>query len=195
MTSSDPARDLATLSAATGWIDGVIRDDADALALRAPAVSGWSVEHHLAHVALANELCLRNLASLAKGAGLLVVEGGEPVAGTREALNAGRIPRGFAQAPRMVRPPELVERALLVEWQASNRRAIDALTAAPATVRASALKIPHQLLGRLDAVEWLRFAAVHSVHHLEIVADVLRSAAPGRALPALPALARPGRAP
>ena len=42
-----------------------------------------------------------------------------------------------------------------------------------ATIVASELKIPHQLLGPLDAPEWLRFARVHTEHHLAIVDELL----------------------
>jgi hypothetical protein len=73
----------------------------------------------------------------------------------------------------MVRPPERVQRELLLEWLADGRRALAALD--PATVVAGELKIPHQLLGPLDAPQWARFAAVHTRHHLVIVREVLEA--------------------
>jgi hypothetical protein len=138
-----------------------------------PAVSGWSPEQHLAHVALANELVLRNVKSIAKGSGLLLVQGGEPKPGVLAMLAEGALPRGRAQAPRMVRPPDSIERELLHQWLADGRNELAALD--PATLAPGELKVPHQLLGPLDAPQWARFAAVHTRHHLVIVREVLEA--------------------
>jgi len=187
MTPFDPRQDLATLRAQYDLIDELLERFGGQLAGAVPAISGWSPEHHLAHVALANELVLRNLKSLAKGEGLLIVRGGEPLAPTVPMLAAGRLPRGKAQAPRMVRPPETVERELLRQWLDDGRRELEALDAA--AVVAGELKVPHQLLGPLDAPQWARFAAVHTAHHLTIVLEVLRARAAAEELPAPPRIA------
>jgi hypothetical protein len=143
--------------------------------LRRPAarVSGWSAEKQVAHVALANELVVRNLNSLIKGSGLFVVEGGEPVPQALAVLVAGRFPRGIAQAPRIVRPPEELDRELVGDWVAGGRQGFDELSRRIAELRAATKKVPHQLMGPLSASQWLRFAAVHTRHHLAIAAKVL----------------------
>ncbi|MBK7875332.1 MAG: DinB family protein [Planctomycetes bacterium] len=187
MPTLDPARDLAALSALQGTIDALLALDANVLSTVVPSVSGWSAEQHIAHVALANELVLRNLKSLVKGSGMLVVKGGEPHPRALELLAAGRLPRGEAQAPRMVRPPERVERALLVQWLEDGKRELATIDAAQLV--ASELKVPHQILGPLDARQWLRFGAVHTRHHLVIACDVLASVAPGARVPQLVELA------
>ena len=71
----------------------------------------------------------------------------------------------------MVRPPDEVDRELLLQWIADGRREIEALDAA--SIVAGAQRIPHQLLGPLDAPQWLRFAVVHTRHHLEIALEIL----------------------
>jgi len=167
----DPQADHARLAALQLSIDEWIERSGALLLRSAPAVSGWCAEQHLAHVALANELVLRNLKSLAAGKGALVVEGGEPKPGVRELLEEGGLPRGAAQAPRMVRPPALIERGLMLEWLADGRRELAALD--PRAIRPGTLRVPHQLLGPLDAVEWLRFGAVHTRHHMLIAREVL----------------------
>jgi hypothetical protein len=167
----DPLADHARLAALQRAIDEWIELAGERLCLASPAVSGWSPEQHLAHVALANELVLRNLKSLALGRGALVVAGGEPKPGVSEMLERGRLPRGVAQAPRMVRPPEAIERELMLQWLADGRRELAALD--PRTVVAGALRVPHQLLGPLDAPQWLRFGLVHTRHHLGIAREVL----------------------
>jgi hypothetical protein len=166
-----PQDDLRTLLAHYDWIDALLAAAPPALRSPAPAVSAWDAEHHVAHVALANELVLRNLHSLAAGAGALVQRGGEPIPQAHELMASGAIPRGRAQSPRMVRPPERVDPALLRQWLDEARAGYRALD--PRAVVASEFKIPHQLLGPLDAVQWLRFAAVHTRHHLVIAREVL----------------------
>jgi hypothetical protein len=167
----DPLADHARLASLQLAIERWIEQAGALLPRPAPPVSGWSAEQHLAHVALANELVLRNLKSLALGRGALLVEGGEPRPGVRELLEQGRLPRGVAQAPRMVRPPEAIERDLMLQWLADARRELAALD--PRTIVPGTLRIPHQLLGPLDAPQWLRFGVTHTTHHLVIAREVL----------------------
>jgi len=167
----DPLADHARLGALQLAIDEWIERAGDQLARPAPAVSGWCAEQHLAHVALANELVVRNLKSLAAGKGALLVEGGEPLAFVPEMLASGRLPRGKAQAPRMVRPPEKIERELMLQWLADAKRELAAID--PRTIVSGRMRIPHQLLGPLDAPQWLRFGVVHTEHHLQIAREVL----------------------
>lgn len=173
MTAFDPAHDLAALRTLYGTLDERLALNDTLLATLAPTSSGWSSEQHLAHVALANELVLRNLKSLATGQGILLVRGGEPHPRALELLAAGRLPRGEAQAPRMVRPPERVQRELLAQWLADGRAALEELE--PASLGRNELRIPHQVLGPLDAPQWARFAVVHTRHHLAIVDEILES--------------------
>lgn len=179
----DPVRDLRTLHAFYDTIDQLIASHDPALALAVPASSGWSSEQHLAHVALANELVLRNLKSLVQGSGALVVRGSASNPQALALLEQGRLPRGQAQAPRMVRPPERVVRELLLQWLSEGRAELALLL--PESLRANDLAVPHQLLGPLDAPHWARFAVVHTHHHLGIVLEILAALRPTLALPAL----------
>lgn len=186
MSPFDPARDLATLRAQYVFVDELLERFGAELARAELAHSAWSPEHHLAHLALANELVLKNVKNLVRGEGMLVVRGGEPHPGALPVLESGRIPRGRAQSPRMVRPPDAVDRELLRQWLADARKELDALDAR--VVVATELKIPHQLLGPLDAPQWVRFGAVHTRHHLEIACEVLSERVGASALPQLPPL-------
>jgi hypothetical protein len=167
----DPAADLIALRTLQEELDGLLALEPARLARVVPAVSAWSSEQHLAHVALANELILRNLRSLASGRGVLLVHGAESNPRALALLAEGRLPRGQAQSPRMVRPPERVERALLTQWLTDGRAALADLD--PRTLPEDEPKIPHQLLGPLDAPQWARFAVVHTRHHLAIVREIL----------------------
>lgn len=179
MTSFDTLTELSTLAGQYDAIDALLRLEPARLAEVQPARSGWSAEQHLAHVTLANELVLRNLKSLSLGQGLLVQRGGDPLPGTHAVLAAGRIPRGQAQSPRIVRPPARVQRELLDGWLHDGRAALAELRAlSPAALAASELKISHQILGPLDLPEWARFGVVHTEHHLVIAREVLGKATP-----------------
>ena len=173
MPAFDPAADLADLRVLQEEMDLVFARDPALLARVVPAVSAWSSEQHLAHIALANGLILRNLKSLAAGRGVLLVHGRDPDPQAVATLATGKLPRGQVQSPRMVRPPERVERALLGQWLADGRAALAQID--PRSLPPGEPKIPHQLLGPLDAPLWARFAAVHTRHHLAIVREILES--------------------
>jgi DinB superfamily len=158
-------------------------DEIDALLARPPAelrravstVSRWSPEQHLAHISLANELVARNLASLLRGSGPFVVASGEPSNEVLQLLASGRLPRGKAQAPRIVVPPADVEREYLLDWVAGNRREFNVFAQQCTELEAASARVPHQLLGPLSAALWVRFAVVHTRHHLVITREVLNA--------------------
>ena len=164
--------EFAALRELYGEIDALLARPADDLRGVRPEVSGWNAEQHLAHISLANELVVRNLRSLLKGAGPFVVESGGPAPAALEVLASGRFPRGAAQAPRIVRPPETVVREYLEDWISGNRRDFEELSGRVAELAATSLKVPHQILGPLSAAQWTRFAAAHTRHHLEIVREI-----------------------
>jgi hypothetical protein len=168
--SFDPARELPRVLQQYDTLRALLEAHPQ-LRSRRSHLSGWSAEEHIAHVTLANELVLRNLGNLLKGSGLLVMQGGDAAPGALELLQAGSLPRGQAQSPRMVRPPAPVDVPMLLDWLREGRAGFAALD--PARIASSGLKIPHQVLGPLDAPEWLRFAAVHTRHHLGIACEVL----------------------
>lgn len=174
-----PAVDLLALRALLDRIDEFVAHPA--FATPAPSVSGWTAEHHVAHLTLANELIVRNLKNLARGEGMLVQRGARPSPEASRILLAGVLPRGRAQSPRMVRPPEVVERELLLVWLFDVKRGFGELD--PSGLRDDDVSVPHQLLGPLNGAYWLRFALVHTRHHLVIAREVLVAAADRVAVP------------
>jgi len=84
-----PATELAHLREDYLAIERLLARDPELLDRKAPHVSGWSAAQHLAHLALANELVVRNLRSLLKGEGPLVLEEGEPPLGGVVVLSRG----------------------------------------------------------------------------------------------------------
>jgi hypothetical protein len=168
-----PQAQFALLLRAHDEIDRLLALPPERLAHVAPSVSLWSAEQHVAHLTLANELVVRNLKSLLKGAGPFVVETGELVPGALEILTSGQVPRGQAQSPRIVRPPEQVVREYLLDWIAGVRRDFTALQAQAEELAAARWMVPHQVLGPMTAAQWIRFALIHTQHHLAIAREAL----------------------
>lgn len=159
------------------------------LAHAAPKVSGWPALAHVAHLELANELCLRNLQSFARREGMLLQRDKQPNEQSLELLARGALPRGQAKSPRMVVPPVDVELDMVRSWHRDNVEALAELARNAHLITSSELTIPHQVLGPLDAPQWLRFAVVHTRHHLTIALEVLSAlGAKNGQLPELPAL-------
>ena len=146
------------------WLE---RPDAT-LATRDPERSGWSVGEHLFHLAFANELSLKNAASLVAAQGLLIRPLEPRVPEAELILASGRLPHG-TEAPRFVRPPPRVDPSFLREVAGGVRAELERLATDPEDLERAPDGIPHQALGILSAREWVRFARMHTAHHLRIV--------------------------
>jgi hypothetical protein len=195
MTTITTTNELERLRELHSVVEALLMQPPEWLGAVRAEVSRWSPLHHVAHLTLANELVLRNLRSLAKGSGLFVTHEAETSPVALAVLQGGEIPRGRAQAPRMVAPPKNPELPSVQEWSAGVRTELDALARGWDTVIAPSGArgyVPHQLLGPLDAAHWARFGAVHTRHHLVIVHEIwTASGAP--AVSELDALATSGR--
>jgi len=177
MARFDATEELDAFARGAEDVVRLLADGPRSTSTRVPSVSGWSAVEHASHVTLANELVLRNLVNLARGAGLLVVADAPQDERALAVLAAGALPRGQAKSPRMVVPPSDVDLATAQEWAgrfvedlAAFRRGFD-----PRAERAR-LYVPHQILGPLDLAQWARFGAVHTRHHLAIAREVLAAA-------------------
>jgi hypothetical protein len=174
-TTFETRDDFAALRPALEDLQRIVALPAEVAELRRPEQSGWSALEHVAHVSLANELIVRNLHGLASGQGLLLQQDGEPAAGALEVLESGVIPRGRAQSPRMVRPPARIDRALLAEWMKTAEVGFEHFSARVELLELATGRIPHQLLGPLTAPQWVRFARIHTLHHLAIADTLLKA--------------------
>ncbi len=167
-------RSVARLSALWDRIDRITARPDDELLTRNASVSGWSVAEQLFHIGLANGLCFENALSLARRQGMRIkpFESVHPEA--LPMLERGTIPRGSATAPRFVRPPESdIDINVLRDVLAQERESLNQVSDRIDEVVSAPNVIKHQILGDFNAVEWLRFAHVHTVHHLLIVRDSL----------------------
>ncbi len=174
--SSDPALDLAGLRRLLARVGRLLELPEDELTTPRPEVSSWSVGQHLFHLVLAGDLSLRNVKSLVARRGRLIRDFEQRDEEGLAILRRGRIPRGVAPAPRFVTPPPRLDLDVLRDLFADVSKALDEIEADPEGLASAPQGIPHQLLGDLDAREWVRFARVHTAHHLAICRDLRASA-------------------
>ena len=147
-----------------------VRDASD------PSVSDWSAAQHLYHTALACDLSLRNVEGLVAQRGLLIVKGARTSEETIKLLAKEEFRRGQAESPRMVRPDGEVNPQFLAREQEGNRATLESLRRCRDEISSAPDHVPHQVLGPLTAAMWLRFARLHTLHHLVIIEDILTAA-------------------
>ena len=151
--------------AANDWLD------ADALHTAVPAVSDWTPAQHVYHFARTNASMLKAAQVLTLGRADAETPALKP-AGER-ILEDGTIPRGVAEAPEVVRPPDDLDDAMLRDTVDRSRQTFDDVLALDAAKIADAEGgLTHPLWGTLTAPQWVRAARIHAEHHLAILDDI-----------------------
>jgi hypothetical protein len=145
--------------------------DGELLAV-APAVSGWAPAQHVHHVATANRAFAGILSAIA--AGKAEQAEGEPNRMGKIVLKRGKMPRGQAQVPDAIPRSDQAGRPEAAEALAKSAKRFAALAQSLEALAASPGRMEHAYLGSFGAEEWLRFATIHTRHHLEIIEDVRR---------------------
>ncbi len=141
-----------------------------ALDVRAPEVSAWSVRLQVDHVLKVMAL------------GLLTLEKGSPkplppvnLLG-RVLMGLDWIPRGRGKSPARVLPRECPDCDLLDEIRrVRGEFAAPAIAASPRFSDPTPI-FPHPYFGGLSAAQGVCFLAMHTHHHWKIVRDIRRAA-------------------
>jgi hypothetical protein len=84
-------------------------------------------------------------------------------------LTAGLIPRGRAESPQNVRPPEIILTDDILRQLLEVRKNIEKLQNLEDNANFN-----HPVFGMLNKSQTIRFLEVHTNHHLKIVADILK---------------------
>ncbi len=140
-----------------------LRTSAANVALRAPAVSEWSIGMHVHHCCLAMiKICQSLVAST------------PPTPRSRFSFrtalvfSSGRIPRGRGRSPDAVLPRQDISPAeLLTLLDESERILTEVHDLDPKTW------FRHFAFGVLDRNKTLRFIRIHNRHHLRIISDIV----------------------
>lgn len=171
----DAAHNLEELERLLGQVESVNALPHETLFSKAPAISSWNAVEHSFHLILVCDLSFRNVVSLARDKGRLIRDPEDRRADSIDILRRGRIPRGVSSAPRFVQPPTRVDLDLLRTLTGEVQEARSGLANDLEALERAPRVIPHQLLGDLNACEWVRFARIHSAHHLVILHEVLEA--------------------
>lgn len=182
MSTNDPwdlDKNLAKIEKQWDGLFALCNDPA-VFAAQSGDVSAWSVAKQVHHVGIVMTGMSRALEGLLanpqQGVGLGPTH---PMA--IPMLEGGSIPRGMGKAPE----PLLVEKEPAAEETRGLLTAAkakwDALDGKRAEMRSTPATFQHFALGHFTAVQWARFMAVHTAHHLKIVRDIL--AATGQQVP------------
>jgi hypothetical protein len=95
-------------------------------------------------------------------------------------LTFGRIPRGKAKAPEAVCPQKMPSRDEMREALERTRKRFGATAQCLGALQSPEARqrvVKHPALGKLNALQWLRFIEIHTKHHLKIIKDVRRTLA------------------
>lgn len=139
------------------------------LTTRRESVSHWSPAEHLEHVALANRGILGAIRALQNAPEPEIPETVSDRA--KSFLEAGVIERGVRKHPDFVTPQgvalDYLRRELqsILDGYAELEPSLEKFAASRAT-------FTHHVLGPLTAAQWLRFAGIHTRHHLNILRDI-----------------------
>ena len=134
-------------------------------------VSHWSVGEQLDHLLTAALLNLKAIRILVLGRGQTPSEG--LTAGGRECLDVGMIPLGSAVAPEYVQPTAGRGVTELESLRLKVLQMCDDLVGEVSQLDDRGQVLTHFAVGEMGASQWLRFALVHSRHHVGIVRRIL----------------------
>ena len=162
--------ELAALEAQLDRIATLLATEPDATPLRVERVSGWSVAEQVDHVLKIVSAQLGRLTERRPAKRGINWPG-------RIILAVGRIPRGVGKTPEPVRG-EAKPRPELVAALAGARERLGAMAGDGDLWRDARPLAGHPYFGGLTPRQVLRFLVIHTDHHLRIVADIRRAAAP-----------------
>ena len=86
----------------------------------------------------------------------------------------GDFPRGVAESPKVVRPPDNISTDSLYQQLETARKNIQKLAELPANSH-----FKHPTFKVLNRKQSLRFLEIHTHHHIKIIRDILKKENPG----------------
>lgn len=167
-----PKRELMKLGKVYQEVAGILDwPDKDFYAV-ADTVSLWSPAEHLYHLAVANKLMLGNIETLYVGEDSSILKKGGPNWNGKLIFLFGKIPRGKGKAPAILKPnDDLLKDDVIREITESKKSMAFVGSKLPALLDVKG-RLAHPNLGEFNAVQWLRFAVIHSNHHLRIIKEI-----------------------
>ena len=84
-------------------------------------------------------------------------------------LTIGKFPRGKANAPKHVRPPEIIKKDELINQVEDAKVNLATIETLPRNAY-----FKHPMFGHINKKRVLRFLEIHTNHHLKIIRDILK---------------------
>jgi len=160
--------ELQAVHAQLDRIAALLESEPDPTPIRIEKVSGWSVAEQVDHMFKILDAQLGRLDERRPAKRGINLVG-------RIILGIGRIPRGVGKSPAPVRG-ELRTRPELVAALVATRERLERMAGDAALWNDPRPLAGHPYFGGLTPRQVLRFLAVHTDHHLRIVADIRRAA-------------------
>ena len=135
-----------------------------------PEISHWSIGQHIHHVLKADRLNFKAAEVILSGKGSPWSD--KSIAVEHPVMKTGVIPRGVSKAPEFVQPPKKID---VADLEALRLKVMDLWQGVLPALQEDQEEwgmIPHHALGELGALDWLRFAWIHSRHHGEIAHEI-----------------------
>jgi DinB superfamily len=161
-------RELEQLEIQLERLGALLTEEPDATPLRVAGVSAWSVAEQVDHVLNVLDAGLGRL-----DGELVPLPRGINLTG-RLLLGVGRLPRGVGKSPEPVRG-ESRPRAELVTRLVAVRVRLRGLGTQTEIWRDRRPLVRHPYFRGLTPRQGVRFLAIHTDHHLRIVADIRRA--------------------
>ena len=167
MTTTVTERSLSRIRSQNERIRALVQSGDARLAAAQPRISAWSVSEHVDHVLKVAQSIVRrvNQADAEPGKRGITFLG-------RAVLLGGWIPRGRGKSPERLAGTRVA--AAEIESSLAKLEQMMAAVVIDACESSRRPTVPHPLFGGLTPTQALRFAVVHTNHHLRIVADILR---------------------
>lgn len=168
----DLEKDFAKIAQQWDALEEVLRSD-EYFRVRVEDVSQWSCGLQAGHSVLVMNMIAKGIEEGLADPTRNAEETAVPMA--KMILKSGIMPRGVGKAPGLVMPLS-GDREHWLRMLGEARERWDAIAKKAGEVAESKAREKHPVFGFLTPAEWVRFAPIHTAHHLKIIRDILAAA-------------------
>lgn len=171
-----PKRELMLIGGLYRDMSAILAAPPEKLVARKEEVSLWNPIQQIRHVGWANAAIFERLLLIADGAGEGIVLTGGPRFAGWITLTLCFIKKGVAKSPQHLVPEPNCTLEQATEAFEKSKRALAAIAPRLDAITASKARFTHPRLGSLNGSQWLKFARIHTNHHVRIAEKVLNAA-------------------
>lgn len=162
-----PKRELMKLGAAYGHAESLFSLSDREFYHVGDTLSLWSAAGHIYHIGKVNSFCFDRILKLYEDKSPEILQKGSPTITGRLAMSAGRMRKGWT-SPREFIAPDDIDRTQVRNAVIESKKLMAKVGEFLTELESLSGRLPHWEFGELKAVQWLRYARLHSWHHLKI---------------------------